>query len=680
MAIAKVQLPDGRIARFEVPEGTTQAEVLQFIQQGGVGDGVSSISDDTGGAVQQSTGQASVDPQAELLSPRARQELTPAQQQQLIQARSEQLGAVLSPEQVESAGPSQQVKTANILEEFRRTAPKGSAFARDLPEIGASPELNQFNLGAIKNSLAANLITDEVELGAALRANIPDSELVQDPEGNPVIKMPSGASFAINKPGLSGQDFVQFASRMLSFLPAGRAQGLARTALGAGLTETGLQTVEAAAGGEFDLEDIGTETISAGTGVALGKLFNIGKITKKQQEILDELKANPRNPDLFNIGKITKKQQEILDELKANPRNPDFAKFAIVKGKPRATAELKEAVRQFGSPETIAVAKASNPADKRAMRKMVRIIKAGKKDPLFADKVRVGDVVGDSLKRRVQATKDVLRSAGKSVDKIARTKLRGNAVDVSQAKAQFKSALDDLRVTYNPKTGQVGFSSSAIEGSGGGQARDLIKNMAKRLKSDRMDAADVHFAKRLIDQKTAFGTTDSGLAGEVDRAIKGLRSNINKTLRDSFPDYARANQKYSDAIGAIDKFQDAAGSKLNLDSAEALGVKARSFTNNTQSRARLIDSLDEMQQVLGRSGVRFKDDILTQINVANALENRFKTQGATSLQGVMAKTGEDLIKKGAREIAVENIAARVGKIAGVTDDKALDSLLKILNE
>jgi hypothetical protein len=654
MAIAKVQLPDGRIARFEVPEGTTQAEVLQFIQQGGVGDGVSSISDDTGGAVQQSTGQASVDPQAELLSPRARQELTPAQQQQLIQARSEQLGAVLSPEQVESAGPSQQVKTANILEEFRRTAPKGSAFARDLPEIGASPELNQFNLGAIKNSLAANLITDEVELGAALRANIPDSELVQDPEGNPVIKMPSGASFAINKPGLSGQDFVQFASRMLSFLPAGRAQGLARTALGAGLTETGLQTVEAAAGGEFDLEDIGTETISAGTGVALGKLFNIGKITKKQQEI--------------------------LDELKANPRNPDFAKFAIVKGKPRATAELKEAVRQFGSPETIAVAKASNPADKRAMRKMVRIIKAGKKDPLFADKVRVGDVVGDSLKRRVQATKDVLRSAGKSVDKIARTKLRGNAVDVSQAKAQFKSALDDLRVTYNPKTGQVGFSGSAIEGSGGGQARDLIKNMAKRLKSDRMDAADVHFAKRLIDQKTAFGTTDSGLAGEVDRAIKGLRSNINKTLRDSFPDYARANQKYSDAIGAIDKFQDAAGSKLNLDSAEALGVKARSFTNNTQSRARLIDSLDEMQQVLGRSGVRFKDDILTQINVANALENRFKTQGATSLQGVMAKTGEDLIKKGAREIAVENIAARVGKIAGVTDDKALDSLLKILNE
>ena len=33
MPIAKVQLEDGRIARFEVPEGTTQEQVLQFAQE-----------------------------------------------------------------------------------------------------------------------------------------------------------------------------------------------------------------------------------------------------------------------------------------------------------------------------------------------------------------------------------------------------------------------------------------------------------------------------------------------------------------------------------------------------------------------------------------------------------------------------------------------------------------------
>lgn len=33
MPIAKVQLPDGRIAKFEVPEGTTQEQVMAFVQQ-----------------------------------------------------------------------------------------------------------------------------------------------------------------------------------------------------------------------------------------------------------------------------------------------------------------------------------------------------------------------------------------------------------------------------------------------------------------------------------------------------------------------------------------------------------------------------------------------------------------------------------------------------------------------
>jgi hypothetical protein len=33
MPIAKIQLPDGRIGRFEVPEGTTQDQVLQFVHQ-----------------------------------------------------------------------------------------------------------------------------------------------------------------------------------------------------------------------------------------------------------------------------------------------------------------------------------------------------------------------------------------------------------------------------------------------------------------------------------------------------------------------------------------------------------------------------------------------------------------------------------------------------------------------
>ena len=248
-------------------------------------------------------------------------------------------------------------------------------------------------------------------------------------------------------------------------------------------------------------------------------------------------------------------------------------------------------------------------------------------------------------------------------------------------KAQFQEALDSLRVAYDPATGNVDFAGSALEGSGGGQARDLVKRIAKRLRNDSMDASDVHFTKRLIDQQTAFGTSEGGLAGEIDRAIKGLRRNLNQVLRDNFDDYARANKTYSSAIGALDDFQQAAGSKLDLDDVKALGVKARSFTNNNQARAKLINSLDGIQSVLADNKIRFKDDVLTQVNVANALESRFRElQGTTAFRGEIGRAGRDVITRGTRETVVDRVAQRVDQLLGVSDDNAIESLLNILGD
>lgn len=383
---------------------------------------------------------------------------------------------------------------------------------------------------------------------------------------------------------------------------------------------------------------------------------------------------------IFNYPRLSAAQRKIVSELQKNPRNPDFAKFAIIDGKPKATTELKNAIRQFGSAEPIAVIKASSPTDKRAIKKMVDIVSRVKKDPLLGDKVRVGDVVGKSLKNRVLGIKTLLETSGKQIDRVARKQLKGKQVNIASAKNSFKSALDNLRIGYEPSTGSVNFEGSALEGAGGAQARDLVKRMALRLKDDVIDAQDVHFAKRLIDQKTAFGSSERGLAGEIESAIKGLRANLNQSLRDSFPAYAKANQKYSDSIDALNSFQDAAGSKLNLDDPKALGVKARSFTNNSLSRARLAESLDNMQDVLAKYGIRFKDDISTQVFAANAIEERFKTSGSTTFQSEIAKAGRDVVAKGVRETIIDKAADLAEKIKGVNDDEAIKALLKILGE
>lgn len=175
------------------------------------------------------------------------------------QAQFEAAGRKFSDPFGSRLGPAQQVRQREeqALADLRATAPKSAQFARDLPEIGEAPELNQMNLGALKSSLAAGLITNEAELANALTQLNPGTVIEQDPEGKALVKFPSGQSFAVNKPGLSGQDFVQFFTRLLAFAPSGRITGvakgaLAKGALAAGGTEAALQATEAGLGGEFD--------------------------------------------------------------------------------------------------------------------------------------------------------------------------------------------------------------------------------------------------------------------------------------------------------------------------------------------------------------------------------------------------------------------------------------------
>ena len=369
-----------------------------------------------------------------------------------------------------------------------------------------------------------------------------------------------------------------------------------------------------------------------------------------------------------NAGKPTAAQKGIIAELEKNPRNPNFAKFIPETGK--QSGALKEAVKQSGSPELVAVMKSSSKADKAVFSEMLGIIKKGKIDPVFADKVRVGDAVGD--------LKKLNSKAGKLVDDVARNELKGNIVDVSSAKGTFKSGLDDLRVGYNPKTGTVNFKGSALEGAGAGQARDLIQNLSKRLTKDTIDAADAHFIKRLIDQKVSFGKSDSGFSGQIDRNIKSLRKGINDSISDKFPAYKSANKKYSETITAMDNFQDSAG-KVNLNSKEALGVSARRLTSNTQSRAKMLDSLDEIQEVLRKNGIKYKDDILTQTHVANALDRRFKTQASTGFEKSIAEAGAEAIGKTSESMVIDAIGGAARKLSGVSDKKAIEALLRISN-
>lgn len=129
-------------------------------------------------------------------------------------------------------------------------------FATDLDEVGLSKELGEASMRAFKASFGILSASSDDEKASILREQFPEIEVVEDAAGDLIARTPSG-DFAINRPGLSPQDFGSALFRFLAFLPASKAKGgvlAAGAKIGAksAAVETGLQAAESAVGGEFD--------------------------------------------------------------------------------------------------------------------------------------------------------------------------------------------------------------------------------------------------------------------------------------------------------------------------------------------------------------------------------------------------------------------------------------------
>ncbi len=584
--------------------------------------------------------------------------------------------------------------------EFETAIQESSKFTNELIESGQFSNLYQDlpieSVNTILRQLpegpesAGQNPTDPVQVKKIKRLINLERIRLDNPElATQIESMPAYQSFAVGA-GKKTEDIIQGAGRLIGLLdqddvrdsPEYEALASVRPSAIAGEAATSIATMAIPATKVAAIPATGTR-IAAGGG--LGALEGGIPALGEGQDLPDVAKSAALGAglqvlggEIFNYNKLSPKQQSIVKELRDNPRNPDLAKFALIKGKPVKTPELKEAIKQVGDNKLIAVASNASKADKTAIRGMLDTVRKGRKDPLFSDDNRVGDIVGESLTDRVVSLKTLNKDAGKRIDVVAK-RLKGKSVDASVPISKFQKAMDDLRVDYDPSAGLVNFKGSALEGGGAGATRDLIERIIPRLKKPNVDGADLHFIKRMIDKDVSFGKTPSGLGGEIDRSIKGLRADINESLREASPSYKRANVKYQKTVQAIDNLQKAAGGSVDLDSAKALGVSLRKLTSNTIGRDKLSRSINEIREVLGEYGVKFKNDIATQVNVANALDKRFKLAGETTLSSEVGKGIAGAVTKSKTQLGLEAVEKAVSKVAGGLDDqKALDALYKLV--
>jgi hypothetical protein len=270
MAIAKFQFPDGRIGRFEVPDGTTPEQAQALIEQQ-----ISAMDLQSGQpsprTVTSTSGQMSVT-YAEDGSP-----LPPAQTQETATAATTTTAPAITPppETPETPQDQQRRGTLGLIGEVIGDVGRGAAdivtgsqreteTIRALPEWTGMPELNSASFRSALTGLGT-LLSNPDEIAQVVKANFPDTEVFQDEKGNYIFRSSiDGRDYAI-KPGFRVSDIPRAIGGIVAFTPAGRATTIAGAGTKSALTQTGIEATQFASGGEFSPTEVG---IAGATGAA----------------------------------------------------------------------------------------------------------------------------------------------------------------------------------------------------------------------------------------------------------------------------------------------------------------------------------------------------------------------------------------------------------------------------
>lgn len=382
------------------------------------------------------------------------------------------------------------------------------------------------------------------------------------------------------------------------------------------------------------------------------------------------------------------KQQAIKQQLLTQPDSVETVGFKLSGSQVVPDNLANEAIKQGWKDGTIASIKTASDADKTKMQQMLNIFKMGEKREKFRAMNRPADILGKSVDSRVQFLVNTKNQAGKEIDQIAQTQLKGQPINYDPAINSFIDDLNQLgvQVVMDDK----GVAKAVLTGSdiqGDKAAQRILNATLERLSTTKApDAYGLHTAKRFIDTQVSYGKKSlaSPLTAQAERTLKNLRKNLNQTLGDQFDNYRVANTKYADSITALDDMQKAAGTKLDFDSPnadKAFGTAMRKLLSNYGSRANMIDALDEVNKISAKYGMKIDDDIINQVIFTNELDRMFGAAADTSLKGQMAqslRTGADIASGGAKQRAIDLLAEGAERLRGVNKENAIKAMEELL--
>jgi hypothetical protein len=405
--------------------------------------------------------------------------------------------------------------------------------------------------------------------------------------------------------------------------------------------------------------------------------------TPKTREIARQLQSGEINTDIANL----KLANEGITDPTARQKllGADLPK--VIKDKP----VIRAVDQGFDIDFLETVKKVGTPADIKALQKMTNMAKRGRTDPIFRRDFRPSFVAGDVLLDKFNQIKAINRAAGKRIGNATKF-LKGKRVPTAQIGDSFLEALDGLKIKM--VDGKLNFEDALV--SGAGRKKAISDIFGRMTKNKNPDALDVHELKLFLDDTISYGKEVRGLGGNAENVLRDLRRNIKDTLDNNFPDYAKANKAYSDTIGILDEIQSLAGKKTDLTSNSAsgqLGILARRETSNAQSRGRVKEAFDNLDNVLYEhacfggvkriedSGGLTKVDFRLLMEYANELDRVTGNAASTSFTGSLETAAKAVI--GPKQFIADKVVETARKAKGISVEnahKSMDSFLKGLDK
>lgn len=206
------------------------------------------------------------------------------------------------------------------------------------------------------------------------------------------------------------------------------------------------------------------------------------------------------------------------------------------------------------------------------------------------------------------------KQAGKQIGEAVKG-FKGKQVSYDGVVDEFRNGLEEVKIVLTPD-GELDFSQL-------NNLSTLNEPSVKKTLSDTLsdlrtikDAEGLHQLKRDIDKRVSYvQRLDGGTDSDAEELLKTIRRSINESLGKEFPDYAKANQVFSESSTALENLVKAVPKSKDLKfdtpeqvkkSSKFLGQQLKKIQTNYSSKEDLNASILEMDALSKNTAVILK--------------------------------------------------------------------------